>query len=113
MPAEPILDDAARAAYRKRAKQLQTQLDDAHEINDIAEKERLTVEMDWLLTEIEHATGLGGRPRRFADDSERARTAVRKAIRRALDRIREFDATLAAELEADIVTGASCCYQPR
>lgn len=113
MSAEPVLDDAARAAYRKRAKQLQTQLDDAHQINDIAEEERLTAEMDWLLTEIEHATGLGGRPRRFADDSERARTAVRKAIRRALDRIREVDATLAAEIEADIVTGASCCYQPR
>jgi hypothetical protein len=113
MSAEPVLDDTARAAYRKRAKQIQTQLDDAHEINDIAEEERLTAEMDWLLTEIEHATGLGGRPRRFADDAERARTAVQKAIRRALDRIREVDATLAAELEADIATGASCCYQPR
>jgi hypothetical protein len=113
MSAEPVLDDAARAAYRRRAKELQDQLDDAHQVGDADSEERITAEMDWLLAEIQRTTGLGGRPRRFADDSERARTAVRKAVRRALDRIRQTDEMLGAELEADVVTGASCCYQRR
>ena len=37
--------------------------------------------------ELARATGLGGRMRSFADASERARTAVRKAITRAIREI--------------------------
>lgn len=108
-----VLDDEAREAYRRRARELQARLEDAQEAGDLAAAERLTAELDWLVTEVERATGLGGRSRRFADGSERARTAVRKAIRRALDRIGEVEPRIAEQLESDLVTGTRCCYRPR
>ena len=44
--------------------------------------------------------------------SERARTAVRKAIARAIDVIGASDDVLGAELRATITTGRRCSYVP-
>ncbi len=55
---------------------------------------------------------VSGRSRRFVDSSERARTAVRKAIARAIDAIAESDDAIASELRATISTGRSCTYLP-
>ena len=71
------------------------------------------MESDWLVAELAAATGLGGRQRRFADDAERARIAVGKAIRRALRRIEAADQALGADLRACVVTGLRCCYRPQ
>lgn len=107
-----LLDDTARQAYRRRARELQAQLEDAQDAGDLVAQERATAELDWLVTQVEHATGLAGRSRRFADSSERARTAVRKAIRRALNHIGDVEPGLAAQLERNLVTGTRCCYRP-
>ncbi len=72
----------------------------------------LQSEVDWILRDVRATTGLGGRPRTFADDAERARIAVGTAIRRALARIGDADEILGAELRAGVETGARCCYRP-
>jgi hypothetical protein len=80
--------------------------------NDLARAERLRIELDALVEQVEAATGLGGRPRAFTNDRERARTAVRKAIKRAIDEIDAADPTIGEVLRTSIVTGSVCMYTP-
>jgi hypothetical protein len=56
---------------------------------------------------------MGGRVRQFATGEERARVAVGKAIRRALDRVAKADPFIGEELRATVQTGLRCCYRPR
>jgi hypothetical protein len=62
--------------------------------------------------EIAAATGLGGRRRQFTSAQERARTAVRKAIVAALNRIEQHDSALARQLRDSVRTGSTCRYVP-
>ncbi|MFF0520989.1 hypothetical protein ACFYTC_19945 [Actinomadura nitritigenes] len=107
---QPLLDEAAKRQYKKRLAELQDQAERADLAGDPDRAAELLRERDWLIAELASATGLGGRTRRFADDEERARIAVGKAIRRALDRVAAADPALGAELRAHVRTGLRCCY---
>jgi hypothetical protein len=61
---------------------------------------------------LEAATARGGRPRMFADNLERARTAVRKALLRALAAIAVTEPELAEHLRVSVTTGTMCRYDP-
>jgi tetratricopeptide (TPR) repeat protein len=116
VPREPtrheLLDDEARAAYAARAKELTVDLAEAEANNDLVRAEQLRIELDALVDELEAATGLSGRPRTFTDPTERARTAVRKAIKRAIDVIDDANPVIAEALRTSITTGATCSYTP-
>ena len=109
---QELLDEDARRAYRHRITELQQQIDEAESGSDPIRAEAARSELDWLLTELGHATGLAGRSRTFPTDAERARSSVQKAIRRALVRIGRADPEIRAYLEATIVTGIRCSYRP-
>jgi hypothetical protein len=64
------------------------------------------------LTVLSAATGLGGRPRRFGAESERARLNVTRAIRSALAKIRDRAPAAAAHLDRSVRTGTRCSYSP-
>jgi hypothetical protein len=107
---QPVLDAAAIADYRDRIRRLDAELD---ELPPGSETDRATrAERDWLVAQLASAAGLGGRPRSFPDDSERARVAVGKAIRRALTRISAADAIIGEHLRRSVRTGARCSYWP-
>ena len=110
--ADPVLDDAARAAYRQRLAHLDQQIEDAR--NALAETAavRLEAERDALLDELRRATGLGGRPRRLGDEHERARKTVTARIHDTLRRLDARHPELAAHLRARVATGSSCRYDP-
>jgi hypothetical protein len=108
-----VVDDAAVAAYRRRAGELQADIDEAEDHHDLERAARARAEFDALVDEIERTTGLVGRRRSFNDEAERARTSVQKAIKRALARICEADALLGCDLADRVVTGAHCAYLPR
>lgn len=110
--AEPVLDEAARAAFKARIGLLRAELAAADAVGDAGRGQRAQEELDALCGELERQTGLGGRARTFVTSSERARTSVQKAIRRALLRIRSVDPAVADELDGAIVTGSACCYTP-
>jgi tetratricopeptide (TPR) repeat protein len=110
--AQPVLDNEALRRYRTRLRELAEQLDAAEEHGDAGRLETLRDERDWLVREVRTGTGLGGRPRRFTDNPERARIAVGKAIRRALAHITAADAVIGEELRACVETGTRCCYRP-
>jgi len=109
---QEVLDPAARAAYRRRVDELQADLDAADAAGDPERARRAQAELDAILTELGVATGLGGRARTFADGRERARTAVQKALRRAIARIAETAPELGAALTASVQTGLVCRYEP-
>ena len=109
--AQPILDDVARQRYGRRLAQLRAEIEE-REPGDGAGLDALRAERDWLVGELAAATGLSGRARQFPGNSERARIAVGKAVRRALKRIAEADPVIGAELHATVETGMRCCYRP-
>jgi hypothetical protein len=109
---QPVLDRAAAAAYRARLTTLDDEIADAEADHDLARAERRRNEKRWLLAELTRAAGLGGRPRVFADDAERARSAVTKAIRRAIDKVAAVEPALGELLLSQVHTGACCRFDP-
>jgi hypothetical protein len=109
---QPTLDRRAHAAYRQRVSELTDQLGQARAGGDRVAAERARGELDFLFDELRRTTGRGGRPRSFPDQRERARTAVQKAIKRAIAEIGAVEPDIGALLATTVATGATCCYRP-
>ena len=109
---DPILDDRARAEYKRRIDELQADVDEADRRGDPEASVRARVELDALVDELAAAYGLGGRPRRTPDRIERARKTVTRRIRDAIGRIERAHPTLGRHLQASIRTGVFCSYAP-
>ena len=107
-----MLDDQAKAAYRRRLSELREKLDEAKKMGNVERGGRAEQEIDTLTRELSRAVGLGGRNRRAASASERARQSITKTIKAVLERIAQSDATLGDILSRSIKTGTFCCYQP-
>jgi hypothetical protein len=99
-----VLDERAVRALRER-------------IGDLRQKHVLTdqerEELESLTRELGRTLGFRGRFRSFADVPERARTAVRKAIARAIEDISIADATIGQHLSSSVSTGTTCVYCAR
>lgn len=107
-----VIDAPARAAYRRRAHELVEAIAEARNNADTARVARLELEIDAITEELDRDTGQGGRVRHFAGPAERARTAVRKAITRAIDTVATEDTSAADLLRATVTTGYHCVYRP-
>jgi hypothetical protein len=109
---EPVLDQRAKADYRRRIEELRDEVDDAEACADLERAAKARLELDRFVEELARSTGFGGRTRSFAGNAERARTSVHKAIKRALALITEADPVLGHEIGAHVVTGMRCVYHP-
>jgi tetratricopeptide (TPR) repeat protein len=107
-----MLDDQAKAAYRHRLSELREELDEAKELGNVERAEHAEQEIDALTSELSRAVGLGGRNRRAASASERARQSITKTIKAVVERIAQSDATLGDLLSRCIKTGTFCSYEP-
>ena len=107
-----MLDEQAKAAYRRRLSELREELEEAKELGNVERAERAEDEIDSLTRELSRAVGLGGRNRKAASASERARQSITKTIKAVLERIAESDAGLGEILSRCIKTGTFCSYQP-
>ncbi|MFK8844318.1 hypothetical protein [Streptomyces sp. Ac-502] len=65
-----------------------------------------------MTEQLAGAVGLGGRDRRAASDSERARLSVTKALKAVVKRVFAHDPVLGQHLERSVRTGAYCSYAP-
>jgi DNA-binding NarL/FixJ family response regulator len=110
--AGPVLDQAAKAAYRKRIRELEAEVEEAESWNDIDRTSRAREEMDVLVRELSAAVGLGGRDRKGTSDVERARVNVTKRIKAAIERINQVHPGLARHLSVSVRTGTFCSYDP-
>jgi pimeloyl-ACP methyl ester carboxylesterase len=109
---EPVIDEAARAQYKRRITELEAELEEAQERGDGEALAAAREELDALITALTAAYGLAGRPRRSPDPVERARKAVTRRIRNAMRRIARAHPRLGQHLAASIRTGEFCSYQP-
>ena len=107
-----VLDAPAKRAYRERIADLETEIEQARRWNDVERTARLDDELDALTRGLAGALGLGGRDRRAASDSERARTSVTKALRRAVERLDDEIPELGRHLSLAVHTGTFCSYEP-
>jgi hypothetical protein len=108
--AQAVLDRRALASYRARVSEL-TELIERPETDDRTAR-RLKDELDAIRRELRAATGRHGGSRDFTTDQERARTAVRKAILRAIESVRAADPALGGHLDRGVTTGLVCRYEP-
>jgi predicted ATPase len=107
-----LLDEQAKSAYRRRISELREELDEAKAHGNAQSGERIEAEIDALTAELSRAVGLGGRNRRAASASERARQSITKAIKTVLEKILQDDADFGGVLSQCIKTGTFCSYQP-
>jgi hypothetical protein len=107
-----VLDERAKAAYRRRLSELRAEVEEAKEFGKLSQAEQIEEEIDALTRELSRAIGLGGRKRRAASPSERARQSITKSIKTALERIAQGEATLGGVLSRCIKTETFCSYRP-
>lgn len=109
---DETLDSAARQALKTRIRDLQEELAEAEDMNDLGRVQRLSGEMEDLLSVLSTALGLRGRTRRLGSLAERARTTVTWRIRHAVRKLGEAHAPLGRHLENSVRTGTFCSYKP-
>jgi hypothetical protein len=107
---EPILDDVALRQYRQRVRELRSLLASGTASREASERYR--AELQTLTDGLRTVTRLNGQSRSFVGNHERARTAVRKALVRAIDVIASAEPRLGDHLVKSITTGARCRYTP-
>ena len=64
------------------------------------------------MAELRSAAGLAGRQRSIGGSAERARSAVTRSVRYALDRLAEHHPVAAEHLQQRVRTGTYCAYVP-
>lgn len=110
--AGPLLDPTARSAYKSRLEDLRDELEEAERFNDPARADRARHELEFLADELSRGVGLGGRERRAAGASERARINATRTIAAAVKKIGELSPRLGEHLRATVRTGYLCVYAP-
>jgi predicted ATPase len=110
--AGPLLDERARADYRRRMQELGEEAELAAAAGDSARAEAARRELETLTEALAAAFGLGGRARRAGDLAERARSTVTARMRSAVTRIEESHPVLGRHLRNSVRTGTFCSYRP-
>jgi len=109
---DPLLDDAARNAYRKRLKTLDGELAAADRSGDPGRASAAQAERAALVLELRRSAGLAGRTRAHSDAAERARVNATRALWAAVDRVESAAPLAGAHLRASLRTGRLFRYQP-
>jgi hypothetical protein len=108
----PVLDAQAKAEYKCRIDDLRQDLEEAERFNDPQRKTAVQNELRAIADHLASAVGLGSRDRKSGSDAERARSAVTKCIKKAIQKIGEGIPSLGCHLAARIKTGYFCSYNP-
>jgi hypothetical protein len=108
----PILDAQAKAEYKRRVSELRREAAEAAQFNDCARATEAQDEMNLIAHHLAAAIGLGGRDRKTSSSAERARCAVTKRIKKAIQKAGKAIPALGHHLAARIKTGYFCSYKP-
>ncbi|MFT3841536.1 MAG: AAA family ATPase [Myxococcaceae bacterium] len=107
------LDDSARRQYQRRVEDLRETLAEAESFGDRARAQKARAELEFIASELSRGLGLGGKSRKAASATERARVAVQRRLKDAVTRISEHDEALGRHLEWAVKTGTYCCYRSK
>jgi len=110
--ADPVLDAQAKAEYKRRLNDLRQDLNEAEQFNDPDRGVKAQDEIRAIAQHLASAVGLGGRDRKTSSATERARSAVTKRIKKAIQKIGNAIPSLGHHLTARIKTGYFFSYTP-
>ena len=99
---QPFSDAVARTEYEKRNTELREQIDEAEANRDFGRLEKLKEEQRAFAEEISRAVNLYGRERDFPSPAKNQVRAMRRAIVRAIERLRPNLPNLADHLNNSI-----------
>jgi hypothetical protein len=108
----PLLDTQAKAECKRRLNELRQDLNEAERLNDPERKTEVQNEVQAIADYLSAAVGLGGRDRKTSSDTERARSAVTKCIKKTIEKIGDAIPSLGYHLATRIKTGYFCSYNP-
>jgi hypothetical protein len=108
----PILDSKAKTEYKQRIDELRKDLEEAARFNDSYRATNIRCEMGAVAEQLAAAVGLGGRDRCSSSEAERARSAVTKRIKEAINRIADVIPRSAATWPRESKP-AICALTPR
>jgi hypothetical protein len=108
----PVLDAQAKAEYKCRLNELRQDLNEAERFHDPQRKTEAQNEVQAIAHYLASAVGFGGRDRKTSSDAERARSAVTKCIKKAIQKIGDAIPSLGYHLASRIKTGYFCSYNP-
>ena len=108
----PMLDAQAKAEYQRRLNELHQELNEAERFKDPQRKAEAQNEVQAIADCLASAVGLGGRDRKTSSDAERARCAVTKCVKNAIQKIGDAIPSLGYHLAARVKTGYFCSYNP-
>jgi tetratricopeptide (TPR) repeat protein len=103
-----VPDSRARVEYRARLEALRDVAEEAERCNDPLRAARAREEIAAIADHLSHPATRG----RIRKSSERARLAVTKAIRYAIQKLERVHAPLGDLLTATVKTGVYCRYEP-
>lgn len=86
---QQILDDQALQDILRRVKELDEAIEDAQQRQDVTEAEVFRRERDWLLEQYSATRARNGKSRNFPTLTNKMRSAISHALRRARDALRE------------------------
>ncbi|MBI4516178.1 MAG: AAA family ATPase [Deltaproteobacteria bacterium] len=107
-----VLDSQARENYRRRLRDLASDLEEADRCNDLGRVERLRAESEALTAQLAEAFRRPGRSAIGASETERARINVRTTLTNTLNRILKHQPALCEHLRNALKTGTLCLYDP-
>jgi len=107
-----VLDAQAKAEYKRRINELRDELEEAERVDDAQRKTEIQNELRAICDHLAYAVGLRGRDRKTCSDAERARSAVTKCIKKAIQKIGEAIPLLGYHFADSIKTGYFCSYNP-
>jgi hypothetical protein len=108
-----LIDPSAFRAYRERLEALREVVEDAQTRGDTDRAEHARDEMETIAQQLARASGRGGRARRAESAVDRARSAVQRRIKDAVQRVVEQDPELGGWLQRVVSTGNYCSFRPR
>jgi len=108
----PLLDGQAKAECECRLIELRQDLNEAERFHDLQRKTEAQNAVHAIADYLSSAVGLGSRDRKTSSDAERARSAVTKSIKKAIQKIGDAIPSLGYHLAARIKTGYFCSYNP-
>jgi 7-cyano-7-deazaguanine synthase in queuosine biosynthesis len=109
---QELVSDQTRANYRARLRELAAERAAAEREGDESELARINAAYERIDAELTVATGFGGLARAYGTDREKARQAVRRSIKQAIQRVADVHPDLGHHLERTVTTGWLCAYRP-
>jgi non-specific serine/threonine protein kinase len=112
MPPFQFWTQRLKQNLKSRLNDLRQELNEAERFNDFHRKTQVQDELQMIGEYLACAVGVGGRDRKTSSDAERARSAVTKCVKKAIQKIGEAIPSLGCHLAARIKTRYFCSYNP-